>query len=144
MALAPLLVASARERNWKRRFLDGWAGGFVFWFFTCIWIQFVLEFHGGMGKPLGWFAFVLFAILKALHTALFAALAGPLMRSRFAMVGTAALWCAIEYAHGTWGLAWLGLGFEWLHLGNAGILTGRCCCAWLRCLACTGCHSCSR
>ncbi len=121
VALAPLLVASSRESNWKRRFCNGWASGFVFWFFICIWIQFVLEVHGGMGRWGGWGTFVLFAILKALHTGLFAALARPLMRSSFALVGTAALWCAIEYAHGTWGLAWLGLGFAWLDLGNAGI-----------------------
>ena len=121
VALAPLLIATAREVSWKRRFLDGWAGGIIFWFFTCIWIQFVLEVHGGMGAPLGWFAFVLFSILKALHTALFAALAGPLMRSRWALLVLPALWCGIEHAHGAWGLAWLGLGFAWLDLGNAGI-----------------------
>src|SRR3954462_3508763 len=121
VALAPLLVASARETNWKRRFVNGWGSGFVFWFFICIWIQFVLEFHGGMGRWGGWGAFVLFAILKALHTALFTALAGPLMRTRWAVPAVAALWCGIEQAHGSWGLAWLGLGFAWLDLGNAGI-----------------------
>ena len=49
VALTPMLVACARERSWKRRFLDGWAGGFVFWFGVCYWIQFVLEVHGGLG-----------------------------------------------------------------------------------------------
>ncbi|MEO5925278.1 MAG: apolipoprotein N-acyltransferase [Bryobacteraceae bacterium] len=121
VALAPLLVASAGESNWKRRFCNGWASGFVFWFFICIWIQFVLEVHGGMGRWGGWGTFVLFAILKALHTGLFAALAGGLMRTRWAVLTIAALWCAIEHAHGTWGLAWLGLGFAWLDLGNAGV-----------------------
>ncbi len=121
VALSPLLIACTREASWKRRFLDGWAGGFLFWFFVCIWIQFVLEVHGGMGVALGWFAFVLFAVLKALHTALFAALAGPLMRSKWALLAVPALWCGIEHAHGSWGLAWLGLGFAWLDLGNAGI-----------------------
>jgi apolipoprotein N-acyltransferase len=121
IALAPLLIASARESRWKQRFLNGWASGFVFWFFICVWIQFVLEFHGGMGRWGGWGTFVLFAILKALHTALFAALAGGLMRTRWAVPAIAALWCAIEHGHGSWGLAWLGLGFAWLDLGNAGI-----------------------
>ena len=121
VALAPLIIASAKEANWKRRFLNGWASGFLFWFCICIWIQFVLEFHGGMGRWGGWGAFLLFAILKSLHTALFAALAGVLVRMKWAVPAVAALWCGIEHAHGTWGLAWFGLGFAWLDLGNAAI-----------------------
>lgn len=120
IALTPLLIACTRESNW-RRFLNGWASGILFWFFVCIWIQFVLEVHGGMGLWGGWFAFVLFAILKGLHTALFAALAGPFLRFAFAAPLVAALWAGIEFAHGSLGLAWLGLGFAWLDLGNAAI-----------------------
>jgi len=121
VALTPLLFACARESSWKRRFLLGWASGFVFWFAVCSWIQFVLEVHGAMGRWGGWGTFVLFAILKGLYTATFAALAGPVMRRAWAMPGAAALWTAVEYAHGTIGLAWVGLGFAWLDLGNAGI-----------------------
>ena len=121
VALAPLLIACARERSWKRRFLSGWASGFVFWFGVCSWIQFVLEVHGGMGRWGGWGTFTLFALLKGLYTATFAALAGPVMRTSWAIPGVAALWTAVEYAHGTIGLAWIGLGFAWLDLGNAGI-----------------------
>ena len=80
VALAPLLIAAMREARWRTRFLQGWASGFVFWFVICVWIQFVLEVHGGMGAALGWFAFVLFAVLKGLHTALFATFAGPVPR----------------------------------------------------------------
>ena len=50
VALAPLVAACVREKSWKRRFLNGWASGIVFWFFVCTWIQFVLEVHGGMGR----------------------------------------------------------------------------------------------
>lgn len=121
VALAPLVAACSREPAWKRRFLYGWASGILFWFFTCIWIQFVLEVHGGMGRWGGWGAFVLFAVLKGLHTALFAALAGVLLRSRWALLLVPALWTGIEYVHGSLGLAWIGLGFSWLQLGNAGI-----------------------
>src|SRR6187399_270673 len=78
IALTPLLIACARDADWKQRFLNGWASGTLFWFVVCIWIQFVLEVHGGMGRWGGWGAFALFAILKGLHTALFAALAGIL------------------------------------------------------------------
>jgi len=47
--LTPLLIACARERSWKMRWLIGWVAGFVFWCGVCPWIQFVLDVHGGMG-----------------------------------------------------------------------------------------------
>jgi len=121
VALTPLLIACAQELSWKKRFVLGWASGFVFWFAVCSWIQFVLEVHGGMGRWGGWATFALFALLKGLYTAAFAALAGPVMRRPWAIPGAAAMWTAVEYAHGTIGLAWLGLGFAWLDLGNAAI-----------------------
>jgi apolipoprotein N-acyltransferase len=114
IALAPLLVACVFERSWKRRFLQGWAGGFVFWFGVCYWIQFVLEVHGGMGKWGGWGTFVLFAVLKGLHMAVFAALAGFVMHRWWAIPASAALWTGLERTHGPF-------GFAWLNLGNAGI-----------------------
>ena len=49
VALAPLLVAMARESRPWRRFLLGWVAGVVYWFGVCYWIQFVLAVHGGMG-----------------------------------------------------------------------------------------------
>jgi apolipoprotein N-acyltransferase len=114
IALAPILFACARESSWKRRFLNGWAAGFVFWFGVCYWIQFVLEVHGGLGRWGGWATFTLFSLLKGLHLAIFAALAGLLMRRWWAMPAVAALWAGIERTHGP-------LGFTWLQLGNAGI-----------------------
>lgn len=114
LALAPLLVACTNEPSWKRRFLQGWAGGFVFWFGVCYWIQFVLEVHGGMGRWGGWGTFMLFAILKGLHMAVFAALAGFVMHRWWAIPASAALWTGLERTHGPF-------GFAWLNLGNAGI-----------------------
>jgi apolipoprotein N-acyltransferase len=114
VALTPLLIACARETSWKRRFLSGWAAGFVFWFGACYWIQFVLEVHGGMGRWGGWGTFVLFAVLKGLHLAVFAALAGFVMLRPWAVPAAAALWTGIERTHGPF-------GFAWLDLGNAGI-----------------------
>lgn len=114
VALTPLLFACAREASWKRRLLEGWAGGFVFWFGVCTWIQFVLEVHGGMGKWGGWGTFILFAILKGLHLAVFAVLAGFVMHRWWAIPASAALWTGLERTHGP-------LGFAWLDLGNAGI-----------------------
>ncbi len=114
VALTPLLIACARERSWARRFLVGWSGGFVFWFGVCYWIQFVLEVHGGMGEWGGWGTFVLFAILKGLHMAVFAALAGFVIDRWWAIPACAALWTGLERTHGPF-------GFAWLDLGNAGI-----------------------
>src|SRR5450631_4558878 len=113
-ALAPLLCVMAATRNGWQCFVYGWGAGIFYWFFLCTWIQFVLEVHGGMGRWGGWGAFLLFCILKALHLAVFSALAGPLMRTVYAVPAVAALWTGLERTHGTF-------GFAWLALGNAGI-----------------------
>jgi apolipoprotein N-acyltransferase len=114
VALTPLLIACAHESSWRKRLLNGWGAGFVFWFAVCYWIQFVLEVHGGMGRWGGWGTFVLFAALKGLHLAVFACLAGFLMPKFWAIPAIAALWAGLERTHGL-------LGFAWLDLGNAGI-----------------------
>jgi apolipoprotein N-acyltransferase len=114
VALTPILIACAREASWKKRFFHGWAAGIVFWFWTCTWIQFVLEVHGGMGRWGGWGTFTLFAVLKGLHMAVFCMLAGLVMSRAWAAPAIAALWTGLERTHGE-------LGFAWLDLGNAGI-----------------------
>jgi apolipoprotein N-acyltransferase len=113
-ALSPLLYVLAKTTSGWRRFLLGWISGIVYWFFLCIWIQRVLEVHGGMGQFGSWGAFLLFCLLKGLHLALFSWLAGPLMRTTYAVPAVAALWAGLERTHGTF-------GFAWLALGNAGI-----------------------
>lgn len=113
-ALTPLLIALAREESAKRRFLYGWAAGFVYWFWLCIWIQFVLQVHAYMGVFGSWGSFVLFSALKAIHLGVFAWLAGPLMWRAYGIPAIAALWVGLERTHGTF-------GFAWLDLGNAGI-----------------------
>ena len=117
IALTPLLLALAREMRAGRRFLLGWAAGTVFWFGVCYWIQFTLSFHGGLGTVAGWAVFSLFAVTKGLHMAVFAVLAGVLMRRWWAVPAVSALWVAVEATHGF-------LGFAWLALGNAGIDMG--------------------
>ncbi len=116
-ALAPLLVAVARESKPWRRLLLGWVCGIVYWFGICYWIQFVLAIHGGLGEIEGWAVFLLFCLAKAVHMAVFALAAGILMRRWWAIPGVAALWVAVEATHGS-------LGFAWLTLGNAGIDMG--------------------
>lgn len=117
VALAPLLVAVAREPRGSRRFLVSWACGFVYWFGVCYWIQFVMAFHGSMGEAAGWAVFVLFCAAKALHFAVFGYLAGLLMGKPWTIPAVAALWTGIERTHGP-------LGFAWFTLGNAGIDMG--------------------
>ena len=117
IALAPLLVAAARELRPRRRFLLGWIAGVVYWFGVCYWIQFVLSFHGGVGDVGGWALFLLFCFIKALHMGFFALVAGILMRRWWAIPAVSALWVAVEVTHGP-------LGFAWLALGNAGIDMG--------------------
>lgn len=113
LALAPLLIACAREPRWQRRLLLGLATGYIHWFGLCPWIQFVLEVHGDMGYWGSRGTFLLFCFLKALHFALFAALAGWTMRLPWAVLASAALWTGIERTNGPF-------GFAWLTLGNAG------------------------
>jgi len=117
VALAPLLVAVARERRPLRRFLLGYITGIVYWVGVCYWIQFVLTFHGGLGEVAGWAVFVLFCLAKGLHLGAFALLAGIAIRTFWAVPAVAALWVAIEATHGS-------LGFAWHALGNAGVDMG--------------------
>ncbi|HUI53707.1 MAG TPA: apolipoprotein N-acyltransferase [Bryobacteraceae bacterium] len=117
VALTPLLVALAREGRPLRRFLLGWVCGVVYWFGVCYWIQFDLAVYGGTGAAAGWALFLLFCVVKALHLAFFALLAGFLVRRWWAVPAVSALWVAIEVTHGS-------LGFAWLALGNAGIDMG--------------------
>jgi len=114
VALAPILIACARESSWKRRWFYGWAAGALFWCGVCPWIEFVMDVHGGMGPWGGWGTFVLFGLYKGLHMAVFATLAGFLMPRWWAIPAVAALWTGIERTHGFF-------GFAWLDLGNAGI-----------------------
>jgi apolipoprotein N-acyltransferase len=113
IALSPILIACSRESSWKKRWLNGWAAGVVFWCGMCPWIQFVLEEHGGMGRWGSWGGFALFGLYKGLPMAVFAVLAGFLMNRWWSIPASAALWTGIERLHGY-------MGFTWLDLGNAG------------------------
>jgi apolipoprotein N-acyltransferase len=116
-AIAPLLLAAAREWRPKARFLLGYAAGALFWAGTCYWIHFVMSVHGKLGPWLGGFAFVLFCAIKGLHLAIFTTLAGVLIHRRYALAAIPALWVIIERIPDPF-------GFMWLQLGNAGIGMG--------------------
>jgi apolipoprotein N-acyltransferase len=94
--------------------LAGWMAGTLQWGLMCLWIRDTLAMYGGLTGPLSWLAIALFAAIKGLHLALFAALAGTLLRRPWGGLAVAALWTGVERTHGP-------LGFTWLLLGNAGI-----------------------
>jgi len=114
VALAPLVWSAAREPAWRKRFLNGWAAGTLFWGMVCYWIEFVLAHHGGMGHLGGGAAFGLFCVAKGLHLAVFSTLSGPVASRVWGAPALALLWAGLERTHGE-------LGFTWLQLGNAGI-----------------------
>jgi apolipoprotein N-acyltransferase len=113
IALTPLLIACVRERRWKWRLGFGYAAGFVYWFGLCNWIEWTLAHHAGVSDFVAWLLFILFCLYKAVQMAVFAALAGPLLRTPIAVPAVAALWVALERTH-----SWTG--FQWLNLGNTG------------------------
>src|SRR5260370_41133951 len=100
LALTPLLIALAREHRPLWRFLLGEFAGIVYWFGVCSWIQFVLEYHGGMGRWGGWAVFLLFAVAKALHMAVFSLLAGGVVDTSYAIPALAAFLTRLERPHG--------------------------------------------
>lgn len=110
IALTPLLFAVARTRDAWQRSIYGWAAGILYWALLCHWIHFVLQVYGGMGVWGGWGCFVLFALYKGLHLAVFSWLSGPLMNRWYAIPAVAALWTGLERTHETFGFAWLDLG----------------------------------
>lgn len=113
-ALAPLLYAVAMVTRPAQRFFLGWICGVVYWLGACYWIQFTLANYGDLNLALSMLALALFAIIKALHMAVFGMVAGWLMQRWWAIPASAAAWVAIERTHGP-------LGFAWQVLGNAGI-----------------------
>jgi apolipoprotein N-acyltransferase len=117
VCLAPLLLAVAGDGCARRRFLAGWLAGVVYWFGLCYWIRNVLDAYGGLAGAGAWAVFLLFCLAKALHLAVFATLAGPLVARWYAIPAIAALWTGIERTHGP-------LGFAWLALGNAAVDMG--------------------
>ncbi len=113
VALTPLLIACAREDRWQWRFALGYGAGVAYWFGLCNWIEWTLAHHAGVSDLVAWFLFALFCLAKAAQMGVFAALAGMLWRSAFALPAIGALWVAVEWTHSY-------TGFEWLNLGNAG------------------------
>jgi apolipoprotein N-acyltransferase len=112
VALTPLLLAAYREPRPLRRFLIGWLAGAGVLFGATDWIRFVVSVHGGLGFMGGWAVFLLFCGAKGFYFGIFALLAGPVLRLRWALLAIAALWVGVDFTFGS-------LGFQWVTLGNA-------------------------
>jgi apolipoprotein N-acyltransferase len=112
-ALAPLLVALAREWRPGYRFALGYVAGAVFWGGMCYWIQYVMAVHGGLGQVGGAGVFLLFCLTPSVNMAFFGLLAGTVLHKRYALPVIAALWVACERIP-------TPFGFMWLKLGDAG------------------------
>ncbi len=113
VALTPLLIACAREPRPRWRFLAGWLAGAGTLAGVTDWIRFVISVHGGLGTLGGWAVFLLFCLAKGFYFGVFALLAGPVLRLRWAIPAAAALWVGVDITFGS-------LGFQWVTLGNAG------------------------
>ena len=112
VALAPLLIALARESSGRRRFLLGWIAGWIFWGGACYWIYDVMHRYGHV-PALGSAALLAgFFLVKGLHLGVFSVLAGRVLRRPWGIPAVAALWVAVEGTHPY-------SGFTWLTLGNA-------------------------
>ncbi len=115
VAIAPLLVALAREPQPWRRLLLGWLAGTAYWAGACYWIQFVLEVHGGLGVfgKLGRVPPVL-PVEGVATGRLWRWRRASVIRRVYAVPVVAAIWVALERTNAP-------LGFAWQALGNAGI-----------------------
>jgi apolipoprotein N-acyltransferase len=109
-ALWPLLFALKHEASWKARAVLGLTTGVVHWGGMCYWVHYVMDVHGGLGPWGATAVFVLFCLGCALGTAVFGIAAGPLLATRWAVPGVAALWTINEWVPAPYGFTWLGLG----------------------------------
>ena len=114
IAVAPLLIACAREDTYRARFLLGWLAGSIYWGGACYWIYGVMHSYADLSASGAGAIFMGFFLYKGLYLAVFSVVAGPLMRQSWAIPVVTALWVSFEGLHQY-------LAFTWLQLGNAGI-----------------------
>ena len=113
VCLVPLL-AVLRDVPPRRRFVLGWLSGMVFWGGTCYWIYPVMRDYASITPLVAALLFVTFFAVKAIHTGVFAILAGPMLERAWAAPALAALWVGIEGSHQY-------IFFTWAQLGNAAL-----------------------
>ena len=113
ICLVPLLVV-LRDESPKRRFALGWLSGMVFWGGACYWIYPVMRDYASIAPIVAGLLFIGFFVIKALHSGVFALLAGPMLKRWWAVPALAALWVGVEGSHQY-------AFFTWTQLGNAAL-----------------------
>ncbi len=114
IALAPLVLLTAREPKASRRFLWGVLAGGIFFAGTCYWVYVVQREYGGLGILAAGGVFALLFLYLSLYWGVFSWLAGYCWRPPWGPLALPFLWVALEYAR-----AHLLTGFPWLLTGYA-------------------------
>tara|TARA_Y100000588_G_scaffold385043_1_gene477553 strand:+ start:5368 stop:6891 length:1524 start_codon:yes stop_codon:yes gene_type:complete len=112
-AVVPLMIALTHTHTWFERWLLGTLMGCVFWGGTCYWVYDVMHRYAHLSASAAMAIFIGFFVIKGIHSGLFAVLAGPLLKSPWAIPTISLAWVALEGTH--------QFIFTWLHLGNAAI-----------------------
>jgi apolipoprotein N-acyltransferase len=123
VALIPLFYVLDRKPNiWF-----AYATGVVYWFALCFWIKDTLANYAGTSEFGAWALFFLFALAKGVQMLVLGWFAARVLRTRWAVPATAALWTFFEWTHQYTGFAWLVLGnatIDWPYLPRIAPITG--------------------
>src|SRR5690242_8368757 len=121
IALAPLLVIVAANKNPARVFLLGWLWGAIFFYGSCWWLTYPMIHYASIpsyGHIPAWLAYALL-LLPVLLVALFPALFCLLLAQVIARLGIAGIlispfvWISLEFArYAITGEAWNALGYS--------------------------------
>ncbi|MBI2890919.1 MAG: apolipoprotein N-acyltransferase [Nitrospirae bacterium] len=125
----PLLSLAGREDG-RRLFLLSWAAGTLAWCGIIYWIPFTLQFYGGLPWPAAYLALLLLAGFLGLYVAVFATLAGRVLRSPVGLplLTLPSLWVALEFTKNYLlsGFPWMLLAYsqyerlEWIQIADLG------------------------
>jgi apolipoprotein N-acyltransferase len=109
-ALAPLLIAVVRARNWRQAFLLGLISQWVAWLIMVPWVVRVMSHYGGLPLISGILIFIAMAFILGLYGGLFTFIVYRLRLGRsfgrWLLVPLA--WAAVEYLR-----TYLLTGFPW-------------------------------
>ena len=109
-ALAPLLIAIVRARNWRQAFVLGWISQWVAWLIMVPWVVRVMSHYGGLPLFTGILIFVALAAILGLYGGMFTVIVYHLRLGRsfgrWLIVPLA--WAAVEYLR-----TYLLTGFPW-------------------------------
>ncbi len=115
VALAPLMLAAARERTGPRAFGLGVVAGTFFYYASSWWLTYSPINYGGFAAPLAYALLLLPTVICSLFTGLFATIVNVTVRRSGAGAVLAAplVWVALEWLRlRTLGIGWNFLGYS--------------------------------